>query len=71
MAFTPADRYGEFFGVDVIYASATKRFDGPLNGAIGCGGTGDAAADGVRQIAKVFFEGRGAESTLNHGGREF
>jgi hypothetical protein len=71
VTFTPAYCYREFFGVDVIYASVTKRFDGPSNGSIGCGGTGDAAADAVGQIAKFLLEGRSAKSALNHGGREF
>ncbi len=71
VAFTPTDSYRKFFGVHIIYAGVTKRFDAPSNGAIGCCGTGDAASDRVRQVAKIFLKGRGAKSALNHPGREF
>jgi hypothetical protein len=71
VAFTPTDSYREFLGVHFVNASATKRFNSPFGGAI-CGRrTGDATAYGVREIAEIFFERRGAESALNHIGREF
>jgi hypothetical protein len=56
MAFTPADGNSEFFRVDFVHASAAKPFDCPTHGAVGGRRTGDAAADGVGEIAQIFFK---------------
>jgi hypothetical protein len=71
VAFTPTDGYREFFGVHIIDARTTKRFNGPLGGAIGRWRTGDATTNGVREIAEIFFKRRCAKRALSHFGSEF
>ena len=56
VALTPTDSYRKVFGVHVVYARVTKRFDAPSNRAIGCGRTRDATSDRVRQVSKIFLE---------------
>ena len=64
--FTPANRHREFLGMHFVHSSAAECFDGPADGAISCGGTGDAAADRVREVSQIGLERRGAESVLDH-----
>ena len=68
VAFRPAGRNREFFGMDVVNASVAEGLHGPIRGAVGCRRAGDAATDGVAEIAQVFFKGRGTEGRLNHAG---
>jgi hypothetical protein len=68
VTFGPADGNGEFFGMDVVNTGVTKSLNSPIRGAVGRGRTGDSAADGVAEVAKIFFKGRGTECRLNHGG---
>src|ERR1700733_3194862 len=68
VTFEPADGNVEFFGMDVVNTGVTKSLNSPIRGAVGRGRTGDSAADGVAEVAKIFFKGRGTECRLNHGG---
>src|SRR5271156_4345508 len=71
VALGPTDGDREFFRMHVVNARVTKSLHSPIRGSVGRRRAGDAAADGVSEVAEVFFERRGTEGGLNHGGCQF